>query len=235
MIQPHEYITFALDVPDANQAEKFITLLDPYVGAFKVGLELFIKTGRLFSELTSKSIILDLKLHDIPETVERAVKTGGDRGAKYMTIHAQQRQTLEKAAKAAESFEMSLLMVTVLTSVGEDDYKDLDFNPNMNILGRVGSLSRFGYQCGIRGFVCSPREVKSMSRVMSQAFYLVPGVRSAGADVGDQKRVGTPAQAVIDGANLVVVGRQIRDAADPIEAAKAIAEEIRVGTQLTNL
>lgn len=199
------------------------------MGAFKVGLELFVKTGRLFSELTKKSIILDLKLHDIPETVERAVKTGGDRGAKYMTLHAQQRQTLEKAAMAAEPFGMTLLMVTVLTSIGEGDYRDLDYNPNMNLLGRVSLLTKLGYDSGIRGFVCSPREVGALKKMRPDTFYLVPGVRSAGADVGDQKRVGTPAQAVIDGANLVVVGRQIRDAADPIEAAKAIAEEIRVG------
>lgn len=230
MHQPHEYIAFALDVPDANTAERLITTLEPYVGAFKVGLELFIKTGRTFMELTTNPIILDLKLHDIPETVERAVKTGGDRGVKFMTIHAQQGKALEKAAKAAEPFGITLLMVTVLTSMSEDDYKDLDFNPSMTIPDRVGCLGRFGYNCGIRGFVCSPQEVRSLNRLMPDAFYLVPGVRPAGSSVGDQKRIGTPSQAVLDGAKLIVIGRPIRDAQDPKAAALAIAEEIRIGT-----
>ncbi len=181
-------------------------------------------------ELTSNPIILDLKLHDIPETVERAVKTGGDRGVKFMTIHAQQRKTLEKAVKAAEPFGTTLLMVTVLTSMADEDYKDLDFNPNHSILSLVGNLGRFGHQCGIRGFVCSPNEVRVLSSRLSDSFFLVPGVRPAGSSTDDQKRVGTPAQAVIDGASLVVIGRPIRDAADPAEAAKAISEEIRVGT-----
>jgi len=230
MPQPHEYIAFALDVPDASTAERFITILEPYVGAFKVGLELFINTGRTFMELTTNPIILDLKLNDIPETVERAVKTGGDRGVKFMTIHAQQRKALEKAVKAAEPFGITLLMVTVLTSMSEEDYKELDFNPKNNIQSRVGSLGAFGYDCGIRGFVCSPHEVRSLSQVMPGAFYLVPGVRPVGSSVGDQKRVGTPSQAVLDGAKLIVIGRPIRDAQDPKAAAQAIAEEIRIGT-----
>jgi orotidine-5'-phosphate decarboxylase len=227
MTKPHEHIAFALDVPDANTAENFIRTLEPYVGAFKVGLELFIKTGRTFMELTVNPIILDLKLHDIPETVERAVKTGGDRGVKFMTIHAQQRKALEKAIKAAEPFGITLLMVTVLTSMSDEDYKELDFNPKNKIQSRVGSLGAFGYDCGIRGFVCSPHEVGSLSQVMPEAFYLVPGVRSAGANVGDQKRVGSPGQAVHDGANLIVVGRQIRDSNAPQIEAQVIAEEIR--------
>lgn len=230
MTKPHEHIAFALDVPDANTAENFIRILEPYVGAFKVGLELFIKTGRTFMELTVNPIILDLKLHDIPETVERAVKTGGDRGVKFMTIHAQQRKALEKAVKAAEPFGITLLMVTVLTSMSDEDYKELDFNPKNKIQSRVGSLGAFGYDCGIRGFVCSPHEVRSLSQVMPGAFYLVPGVRSAGANVGDQKRVGSPGQAVHDGAKLIVIGRPIRDAQDPKAAALSIAEEIRIGT-----
>jgi orotidine-5'-phosphate decarboxylase len=230
MTQPHEHIAFALDVPDASTAEHFIRTLEPHVGAFKVGLELFIKTGRTFMELTINPIILDLKLHDIPETVERAVKTGGDRGVKFMTIHAQQKKALEKAVKAAEPFGITLLMVTVLTSMSDEDYHDLDFNHNKNILSRVGTLSKLGYESGIRGFVCSPHEVKALKRAMADAFYLVPGVRSAGSNVDDQKRVGTPSQAVNDGANLIVIGRQIRDSNAPQIEAQSIAEEIRVGT-----
>lgn len=209
MTQPHEYITFALDVPDANTAERFITTLEPYVGAFKVGLELFIKTGRTFMELTVNPIILDLKLHDIPETVERAVKTGGDRGVKFMTIHAQQKKALEKAVKAAEPFGITLLMVTLLTSMDVGDCSDLrigNAKEPVDLEYLIYQRASFGYDCGIRGFVCSPKEVAGIKARLADPFLLVPGVRSAGSSTGDQKRVGTPAQAVLDGANLIVIG-----------------------------
>lgn len=218
-------ICFALDVRKYDEAQNFVDQLEDHVGAFKVGLELFIATGGL--PLTKKPIVLDLKLHDIPETVARAVKSGGDRGAKFMTLHIQQRKTLEEAVKAAEPYGMTLLGVTVLTSMTEDDLKDLGLG-GVRPGTRASLLAEFGYSCGLRGFVCSPQEVGELRRVTPKnAFFLVPGVRPAGADVGDQKRVGTPAQAVKDGASLIVVGRPIRDASDPVAAAKSILAEIR--------
>ena len=222
-MEAFERIAFAMDVSTLKDACKFEAMLGPYVGAFKVGLELFISCGGI--PRIEKPVILDLKLHDIPETVARAVKAGGDLGAKFMTLHVQQRKTLEMAVKAAEPFGMTLLGVTVLTSMNDDDCKDLGYVP-LQPSTRTLSMAQFGHDCGLRGFVCSPHEVGKLKGAFPDSFFLVPGVRPAGSDVGDQKRVGTPAQTVRDGADLIVVGRPIRDAADPIAAAKAIAAEI---------
>lgn len=220
----HNPICFALDVSSHKRAQEFADRLEPYVGAFKVGLELFIASGSLVE--TPLPIVLDLKLHDIPETVARAIKAGGDIGAKYMTLHIQQRAALEAAMKAAEPFGITLLGVTVLTSMTGQDCEDLRFDRSP-ISGRVQDLGGFAYEAGLRGFVCSPQEVKALKAQCPEAFFLVPGVRSAGSSIGDQQRVGTPAQAVQDGASLIVVGRPIRDAQNPVEAAQAILCEVQ--------
>jgi orotidine-5'-phosphate decarboxylase len=225
-MEAFEHIAFAMDVSSLKDACKYEAMLGPYVGAFKVGLELFISCGGI--PRIEKPVILDLKLHDIPETVARAVKAGGDKGAQFMTLHVQQRKTLEEAVKAAEEFKMKLLGVTVLTSMNDDDCQDLGYVP-LQPSTRAFTLAQFGHDCGLRGFVCSPQEVSKLKAAFPDSFFLVPGVRPAGSDAGDQKRVGTPAQAVKDGADLIVVGRPIRDAADPIAAAKAIADEIEAG------
>jgi orotidine-5'-phosphate decarboxylase len=223
-------ICFALDVPTLAEAQSFVDRLEPYVGAFKVGLELFIASGSLVK--TKKPIVLDLKLHDIPETVERAIKAGGDRGARAMTLHVQQRATLERAAKAAEPYDMTLLGVTVLTSLAPGDMDDLRFSTS-DPKTRAGWLARFGWECGLRGFVCSPMELsyvkhQVMKHHEGKPFFLVPGIRPRGADAGDQVRIGTPESAVKDGADLIVIGRPIRDAADPVQAAQAICQELGV-------
>lgn len=231
-------IAFALDVPTTRDADLYAMLLYKHVGAFKIGLELFIashKTSWWPTEVVSEDVpvILDLKLHDIPETVARAVKAGGDRGAKYMTLHIQQKKTLELALKAAEPFGITLLGVTVLTSMDGYDLEDLCYENDGSHLVSVPSpsklaakLAKFAYEQGLRGFVCSPAEVKELKGALPGSFFLVPGVRPAGADLGDQVRVGTPKQAVEDGADLIVVGRPIRDASDPVSAAKAILAEL---------
>ena len=242
-------ICFALDFPNLGTAANFIQehSLYHHVGAVKVGLELFVAAGPRAIEVLSPfglPIVLDLKLHDIPETVARAVKAGGDLGVKYMTMHIQQRSTLEAALKAAEPFGITLLGVTVLTRMSEVDCQTLrlvgtwppfsssrggpSMGPTCWPADRAQHLAQFAYEVGLRGFVCSPQEVRSLKEACPEGFFLVPGVRPAGSETGDdQKRVGTPAQAVKDGANLIVVGRPIRDAKDPVEAAKAILHEIR--------
>lgn len=225
-------ICFALDVPTSRVAEDYVANLEPHVGAFKVGLELFIASGGLPE--TTRPIVLDLKLHDIPETVGRAVRAGGDLGARFMTLHIQQRATLESAIKAAEEYDMTLLGVTVLTSMTERDCRDLlvhanDDDPTYCTPGeRAVGLAKFAYEVGLRGLVCSPQEVKVLKTFCPDAFFLVPGVRPAGSATGDQRRVGTPSQAVRDGANLIVVGRPIRDAQNPVAAAQAILQEARL-------
>lgn len=236
-------IAFALDFPTLTEATKFVDehQLHHHLGAVKIGLELFISSGpaavasflNFGFSYTKIPVILDLKLHDIPETVARAVKAGGDLGVKFMTLHVQQRAALEKAIKAAEPFGITLLGVTVLTSMTVSDFKDLDldWDDDMSLRGisdveyRVRRLARFGAGCGLKGFVCSPQEVKMLRDELPEAFFLVPGVRSAGTEKGDQKRTGTPQQAVQDGASMIVVGRQIRDASNPKEALQAILKE----------
>lgn len=224
-MKAHERIAFAVDVDNWSEMVGLTERLKADVGAFKVGLELYAKFGPPVLKVLDLPVILDLKLHDIPETVARAVKAGGDLGAKYMTLHVQQRKTLEMAVKAAEPFGITLLGVTVLTSMNDDDCNDLGYVP-LQPSTRAFSMAKHGYDCGLRGFVCSPQEVGKLKASFPNAFYLVPGVRPAGSELGDQKRVGTPAQAVKDGADLIVVGRPIRDAQDPKAAAAAIAAEI---------
>lgn len=225
-------ICFALDFPTLGTASNFVDKhrLYHHVGAVKVGLELFISSGpravQVFTDTFALPVVLDLKLHDIPETVTRAVKAGGDLGVKYMTMHIQQRKTMEEALKAAEPYGITLLGVTVLTSMTHLDFEELGLmEPTVD--RRVWHLACMAYSWGLRGFVCSPQEVGMLKRdVAPDAFFLVPGVRPSGSDIGDQKRVGTPGQAVKDGANLIVVGRPIRDAKDPTFAAENILKEV---------
>ncbi len=237
MTAPKTELIVALDVPDTREALKLIDGLDSRVRWVKIGLELFIASGprsvEVFSEDLATPVVLDLKLYDIPETVERAVKVGGDLGVKYMTLHIQQRETLERAVRAAEPFGITLLGVTVLTSMTSRDIEDLHMRTT--VLGesyeqpsiRAEALAKHGYDCGLRGFVCSPQEVLKLRSSFPDAFFLVPGVRPAGAVVGDQKRVGTPGQTVKDGANMIVVGRPIRDAQDPAKVVEDILAEIK--------
>jgi orotidine-5'-phosphate decarboxylase len=167
-------------------------------------------------------VFLDLKLHDIPKTVERAVGTAASLGAKYLTIHAcGGAGMMEAAAKRAESegTAMKVLGVTVLTSLGPSDLFALgiDESPSERVM-RLGTLAR---QAGLQGLVCSTAEVKQVRQTVGPDMLLVtPGIRPLGADAGDQKRTGTPQEAIADGSDLLVVGRPIRDAADPAEAAR---------------
>lgn len=236
-------ICFALDFPTLGSAGDFLHKHDVlhHVGAVKVGLELFMASGpdgvRLIQSLgkiacpdSPPDVVLDLKLHDIPETVGRAVKVGGDLGVKYMTLHVQQRAAIAAAVKAAEPYGITLLGVTVLTSMAAEDLADLYMKRKLgdgvsSVIFRADVLASFAHSCGLRGFVCSPLEVGTMKGEFPDAFFLVPGIRQAGSDAGDQKRTGTPGQAVRDGASLIVVGRPIRDAADPAQAAKDILAE----------
>lgn len=231
-------ICFALDFPDYDDAARFIdgNNLCGHLGAVKVGLELFIASGResviYFNAVQKLDVVLDLKLHDIPETVERAIKVAGDLGVKHMTMHIQQKETIERAVKAAEPFGITMLGVTVLTSMTEQDCGDLMLtsqrqDPTYCFPGeRAMNLARFAYEHGMRGFVCSPKDVGELKVVCPDAFFLVPGIRPAGSAVGDQKRVGTPTKAIKDGASLLVIGRPIRDAANPTKVVKDILQEI---------
>ncbi len=223
-MMPKDRIIFALDVPTLYRAGHFIQMLTGHVGAFKVGLELFMAGGPQ-AVRDARPTMLDLKLHDIPETVERAVLRAGDLGVKFATLHVQQRETMRRAAVSAQKAGVQLLGVTVLTSMTSQDMDDLRYSTT-NPTDRACYLAKMAWQEGITGFVCSPKEVKKIRAELPKALLVVPGIRPAGVDPGDQKRTGTPAEAVTDGADYLVVGRPIRDAEDPVAATKAIAQEI---------
>jgi len=230
MLHTHKRILFALDVPTVATATALVDKLHDHVGGFKVGLELFVAAGPGILGTFDRSIpvMLDLKLHDIPETVERAVQRAGDLGVKFLTIHVQQRETMRRAVAAAEPFGLQILVVTVLTSMTERDGVDLRFNAStVNPLSRVVYLAKLAAEEGVSGFVASPQEVGMIRSNHPTSVIVVPGIRPAGAAGGDdQKRTGTPLAAVRAGASYIVVGRPIRDAADPVAAAKAIADDI---------
>lgn len=230
-MRPTDRIIFALDVPNIIEAKGFIDDLggpglpsDGHVGAFKVGLELFMGAGPAVMRIIKQPVMLDLKLHDIPETVERAVQRAGDLGVNFLTLHVQQRETMRRAVKAAEKGGVQLLGVTVLTSMTDTDLAD--FCVEGDTLKAVLSRAKLAWDEGVTGFVTSPREVGILRQTYPNAVLVTPGIRPAGSASGDQKRTGTPSQAVQDGADYLVVGRPIRDAADPIAAATAIAQEI---------
>lgn len=223
----------ALDVQTRDEAVAKINEIGDAVGFYKIGLELFTAEGpdvvKAVKDL-GKKVFLDLKFHDIPRTVERAVRSGGKLGVDLMTIHSIGGNAMIKAAAdAAAEFGAAapkILAVTVLTSLDEADLKDV------GILSRtpaeqVRSAAYLAVASGANGLVCSPKEVGVLSKSLrAGTVFVTPGVRPAGAAVGDQKRVATPADAVRDGATHLVVGRPILAAADPSAAARAILAEM---------
>lgn len=224
-------LAFALDYPSLAEAKRGAEAVCPYVGVLKVGLELFIKEGPPAvkgAHQTGCEVFLDLKLHDIEKTVERAIGTACSLGAKYLTIHtAGGPGMLEAAAKRAdrEGTGLCLLGVTVLTNLNEHDLQAVGVTAAPG--EQVVRLAQLAEQCGVGGLVCSPQEVGRVREAVGPQMKLVtPGIRPAGAEAGDQKRVGTPEEAIRAGADILVVGRPIRDAASPALAAQGIAAEI---------
>lgn len=223
----------ALDVPSLPEAEAVAVRLGDSVTFYKIGLELFCATGpEVVARIKGrgKRVFLDLKLHDIPRTVERAVKSCGCLGVDLLTIHSSggraMIQAAHDAAAALGASAPKIVAVTALTSLDQRDLSDLGIVRPM--ADQVETLGFLALSAGADGIVCSPKEVVAMRRRLGpRALLVTPGVRPAGADLGDQKRVATPAQAVRDGATYLVVGRPILDAADPVAAARAIQDEIR--------
>lgn len=227
----------ALDVPTKAAVAETVKRLGDAVDFYKIGLELFSAEGPDVVKLVKdagKRVFLDLKLHDIPRTVERAVKSGASLGVDLMTIHASGgRAMIRAAADAAASFGAqapAILAVTVLTSLDQSDLTDLGISRAVS--DHVEALGRLAITNGANGIVCSPKEVATMNRVLCplaegrRVLFVTPGVRPAGSAVGDQKRVATPAGAVRDGSTHLVVGRPILEAEDPVAAARAIRAEM---------
>ncbi len=228
-------IAFALDYASVDEARSAARLVAPAIGMIKVGLELFVGAGPAVVALGKDiglPVFLDLKLHDIPETVERAVAQASGLGARLVTVHASGGRTMLKRAvtrAASEGGSLAICAVTILTSLDAADVNDIGMSGDPR--AAAVRLARLAFDEGVRWFVCSPAEVRALREALGKDAVLVtPGVRPAGGGAaarGDQKRVATPEQAIADGANWVVVGRPIRDAADPLAAARAIAQAIQ--------
>ncbi|HEY2857787.1 MAG TPA: orotidine-5'-phosphate decarboxylase [Terracidiphilus sp.] len=228
---PRQQLIVALDVPDARAASLLVDRLDDTCAWFKVGLELFVAAGPAVLEPLLRrdySVFLDLKLHDIPNTVAGAVRSAAGLGAKMLTVHAAGGPAMLSAAQEALAGTPNapqLLAVTVLTSMDEMQLKAAGIHRSPS--EQVEFLAQMGLDCGIRGFVCSPQEAGTLRRLTGPGGALVvPGIRPAGGAAGDQKRIATPTDALRNGANFLVVGRPITQAPDPAKAAEAILAEM---------
>ena len=223
----------ALDVPSRVDAEARVKLLGDAVDFYKIGLELFTAEGPDVVKAVKglgKKVFLDLKFHDIPNTAAQAVRSGGRLGVDLMTIHSVGgRAMVAAAAEAAAEFGPSgprILAVTVLTSLDQGDLADI------GVAGRtpaqqVEAMARFAVANGAHGIVCSAFDVGALSPALPKGtLFVTPGVRPAGAAVGDQKRIATPAAAIAAGASKLVVGRPITAADDPAAAFDAIVSEL---------
>ncbi len=221
----------ALDVPNAAAAIELRNRLEGLCQWFKVGLELFTAAGpQVLEPLVARgfSVFLDLKFHDIPNTVAGAVRSAAALGVHMMTVHAGGGPTMLAAAQSAldgMANPPQLLAVTVLTSMDEAQLKatGLERSP----AGQVKLLASVALKAGISGFVCSPQEVAVLRTLTGPSGVLVvPGIRPAGSETGDQRRIATPSEALRAGASYLVVGRPIAQAANPAEAADAILKEM---------
>jgi orotidine-5'-phosphate decarboxylase len=230
-----DYIIFPLDVPTVAAAREYVDLLTDDVGMFKVGLELFVRSGpeivKLIQGCGPAGIFLDLKLHDIPATVSGAMKVIADFCVRFVTVHCGESPAMLQTAVSAAGRDVGVLGVTVLTSVSAKDIQAAGFSPeySSDISALVMKRAAMARAAGCAGIVCSGLEVKSVKEKFGKDFIAVtPGIRplwdAQGKD--DQRRITTPAQAVQNGADYLVIGRPIRNAKDPRKAARRIAEEI---------
>jgi len=238
-MEPKDRLIFALDVPDKDQALKFINLLKDEVGLFKVGLELFLAEGPGFlNDLANRlpaGFFLDLKLHDIPATVKGAI-TAVAHGVAMTTIHIDQGpEDLRKLVRSLGSGP-KVLGVTVLTSISPGDLEALGYAPqySRNLTDLVLLKARLAKAAGCAGVVCSGREAQAVKQACGPDFIVVcPGIRPSWTEVpgDDQQRSVTPYQAIRNGADYIVVGRPLRQAPGPVAAARRVVEEIAKGLE----
>jgi orotidine-5'-phosphate decarboxylase len=221
-------IIVALDLEDAEEALRLVDTIGDAVGFYKVGLELFTSEGpSVVRELTArgKQVFVDLKMYDIGATVERATARVAALGASFLTVHSSP-QVIRAAVRGRGESGLKILAVTVLTSFDEGDLTDLGYT-GRTAAGLVEHFVHKGVAAGVDGFISSPLEVARVRAIAGSGKILVtPGVRSAGASQGDQKRVATPSEALAAGANYLVIGREITRAADPSLAADRILHSL---------
>jgi orotidine-5'-phosphate decarboxylase len=225
-VEGRSRIVVALDVETLNEAESLARDLAGEVGWFKVGLELFSAHGPAAVAVIREHgpIFLDVKLHDIPTTVERAARRIAQLGVGLLTVHAVGGTTMVRAAVEGLGDGGRVLAVTVLTSMSDGDLAACNV-PEAAI--QVPAMARLATSAGAPGLVCAPRDLEAVRDAIGPDVLLVtPGIRPAGAGDDDHARAATPASAVRDGADLLVVGRPITRAEDPVAAARAIAAEL---------
>jgi orotidine-5'-phosphate decarboxylase len=220
-------IIIALDVESAAEARALVARIGGSANFYKVGMELYAAAGMDFvRELLGqgKDVFLDLKFYDIPETVKRAVAQVARTGVRFLTVHAVG-SVMRAAVEGRGASGLKLLAVTVLTSFGRADLDEQGYHCEVSEL--VERRARQAMEAGVDGIVASPLEAAALRRMVGASAILVtPGLRSAGAGKGDQKRVATPAEAIRDGADYLVMGRQITRAADPCGEVARVLEEI---------
>jgi orotidine-5'-phosphate decarboxylase len=226
-IAPRDRLIVPLDLPGIAEAEAMVARLGDSVTFYKIGYQLAYAGGLpLVGRLTAagKKVFVDLKLHDIGNTVARGVESVAKLGATFLTVHAYP-QTMKAAVEGRAGSGLKILAVTVLTSYDDADLHAAGYR--LNVADLVEARAQQAQVLGVDGLVCSPEEAASVRKIVGHQMNLVtPGIRPAGADVGDQKRIMTPSRAISAGADYLVVGRPITGAADPRAAADAIQAEI---------
>jgi orotidine-5'-phosphate decarboxylase len=229
-LAPRDRLIVALDVPDVELAEAMVSRLSDAVTFYKIGYQLAYAGGLPLARKLAdqgKKVFLDLKLHDIGNTVARGVESVAKLGASFLTVHAYP-QTMKAAAEARAGADLKILAVTVLTSYDDGDLHAAGYR--LGVVDLVEARAQQAQVLGIDGLVCSAEEAGALRKVVGHQMRLVtPGIRPAGSAAGDQKRIMTPARAIAAGADYLVVGRPVLEAADPKEAAKAIVAEITPG------
>jgi orotidine-5'-phosphate decarboxylase len=224
---PRDQMIVALDVPSVAEAEKLVATLGDSVSFYKIGYQLAYAGGLPMAHdlvRAGKQVFIDLKLHDIGNTVANGVTGIAKLGATFLTVHAYP-QTMKAAVEASRGSSLKILAVTVLTSYNENDLKEAGYS--LSVAEMVAQRARQAQAIGVDGIVCSAEESANLRAILGRDIALVtPGIRPAGSAVGDQKRVMTPARAIAAGSDYLVVGRPIVAAADPKAAAQAIVAEI---------
>lgn len=236
MMKPRDRLIFALDVEHFGEAQKLVGLLKGHIGLFKVGKQLFTHSGPKVIDMIRRKgerVFLDLKFHDIPNTVAKAGEEAAKLGSAMFTVHSlggyeMMKQAVESSRGIAKQINIPkplILAVTVLTSMDEGILKEVGIKTPLE--QQVVRLATLAQRAGVNGVVASPREINLIRDHCGSNFLIVtPGVRPASVAKGDQKRTLTPGEAVRTGADYIVVGRPIREADDPVRAADEIVKEI---------
>ena len=226
-LDARDRLIVALDLPTLRDAEAMVERLGDSVSFYKVGYQLAFAGGLSFADTLArarKRVFLDMKLHDIENSVARGVENVARLGVQFLTVHAYP-QTMKAAVEARRGSDLKILAVTVLTSYDDIDLAESGYATSVDAL--VARRAQQAHDLGVDGLVCSPEEASPLRLVVGHDMtFVTPGIRPQGSARGDQKRVTTPAQAIQAGADYLVVGRPITGAADPKAAAQAIVQEI---------